>query len=124
MSSLSIVPSTGVELMTPADEAHRRLRLAFDRIEADYWALTDAHHRAHESEAWLRDDRAHEQRYRRIMADQNFSSIFYAYIYDEFGIREGVANWHDVAGRLRAAVDISPTRVGEISTAARSRPAT
>ena len=102
--SADIVPIRG-ELMAPADEAHRRLRAAFDRLEVDYWAMADAIHEAHVSEAWMRDDRAHEARYRQIMTEHNLRSIFYAYVYDEFGQREGYVGNVDLAGRLRANVD-------------------
>jgi hypothetical protein len=93
------------EVMSPSDEAHRRLAAAFARIEQDYWAMADAIHEAHVAEAWLRDDRAHEARYRQIMIDHHLRSIFFAYVYDEFGLREGAVGYSDLAGRLRANVN-------------------
>lgn len=102
--SADVVPIRG-EVMASADEAHRRLRAAFDRLEVDYWAMADAIHEAHVAEAWMRDDRAHEARYRQIMMEHHLRSIFFAYVYDEFGQREGAVGYGDLAGRLRANVD-------------------
>jgi hypothetical protein len=109
--SADIVPIRG-ELMSSADEAHRRLRKAYSQLEADYWAIADAMHEAHVSEAWMRDDRAHEARYRQIMTEQNLRSIFFAYVYDEFGVREGGSSQIDMAGRLRANVNPSAAAEG------------
>ena len=103
MTALELV--TDAYPMAPADEAHRQLRIAFARVESDYWTMADAVHQAHESEAWLRDDRAHEARYRSIMTEHGLRSVFFAYVYDEFGMREGYVGNIDLAGRLRSAVN-------------------
>lgn len=103
MTALELV--TDAHLMTPADEAHRHLRMACNQLEADYWARADAVAEAYACEAWLRDDRAHEERYRGIMREHNLRSVFFAYVFDEFGLREGAVGYLVLAGRLRATAD-------------------
>jgi hypothetical protein len=100
------------EIVLPVDEAHRHLRKAYGQLESDYWAIADAVHEARVAEVWLRDDRAHEARYRQIMTDRNLPSIFSAYMYDEFGVSESASQYSDLAGRIREAVDNTPTGVG------------
>jgi len=101
---VSIVEHVNGEVMTYADGAHLALRRATERIESDYWALADAIHEAHEYEAWMHDDGAHEARYRLIMTEQNFTSVFLAYCWDEFGFRAGYTPYLDLAGRARATM--------------------
>jgi hypothetical protein len=108
---MSTEVATVTHLMSPADEAHLALRRAVAQLEGDYWAMADAVHAAHESQAWLRDDRAHEARYRKIMVEHKLPSIFAAYVFDEFGMREAAVGFVDIAGRLRSAVaPLSPDK--------------
>ena len=109
--STSVESAKVVHLMTPADNAHRRLAKALERVVEDYWAIADAMHEAHESEAWMRDNGEHEGRYRALMIEHNLPSIFYAYAFNEFGLRTAYVGYIDIAGRLRAAVMAPTTQV-------------
>lgn len=102
--SASVTRISDAKVVSSADAAHRRLTAALATVERDYWAVADAVHEARVSEAWLRDARAHEARYRQIMADRKLPSIFDAYCVDEFGIGSGAVDRADLAGRLRAAI--------------------
>jgi hypothetical protein len=112
--SLELVPA---EIASTADLAHSRLREAIARLDSDRWAIADAIHAAHELEAWRHDDGEHVGRYQMIMQRQGMTSIFEAYVFDEFDIKRGYSHHLDRAGRLRAAVDISATNVAGLSTA-------
>lgn len=100
--SADVVPITGA-LMSPADEAHRRLRRAVAALAEDQWAVADAIHAAHEAEAWNHDDRTSRDRYEVVMRREGLTSMFEAYVLVEFDVRRNPAHFLDLVGRARAS---------------------
>lgn len=95
--------ATDVAVIKSADEAHNALRKALVTEAKSRLELAGKVYAAYEAEAWLHDNGDHQARYRKLMKERGFTSVFEAYAFDEFTLKPAEVDRMKHAGHLLAA---------------------